>query len=224
VQRSAHNELVQLLSGGLCAPADAGRSAASSLELASLLSVQDDMSTKPTMLVRVSFALGAAVLSLSPDPSTIHAQSTRSAACDFSRYRPLRLDHIPPECVRTRVEPEYPALGKEVRITGTVVVRVLINREGDVVMACVVSGHPILRTSALNAARQFKFQKNFCLGARQGRRYIETRLEFRFVSTPAQPAAEQSDEPERAQPSRSSPFGFACAPGYPWRSASALAL
>jgi outer membrane biosynthesis protein TonB len=72
-------------------------------------------------------------------------------------------------------------MGKDLDITDTVVVRVLINKTGDVVATCVVSGHPILRDAASSAARQWKFKRNFCFGTRQRARYLEAEIHFRFV-------------------------------------------
>lgn len=57
----------------------------------------------------------------------------------------------------TLVKPVYPPTAREVRIAGEVQVTVLISEEGCVVRAEVQSGHPLLRTSALNAARASTF-------------------------------------------------------------------
>lgn len=54
-------------------------------------------------------------------------------------------------------KPVYPAIARQVKISGTVVVQVLVDEEGNVVSARVVSGHPLLHASALAAARQAKF-------------------------------------------------------------------
>ena len=87
---------------------------------------------------------------------------------------------VDPTCVLVRVEPTYPQMGRDLRLSGEVVVRVLINRSGKVVAACVLSGHPLLRVASIDAARKWKFRKNFCLRLRQPKGYLETTIRFRF--------------------------------------------
>ena len=53
--------------------------------------------------------------------------------------------------------PEYPAAGKAVKASGTVSVQILIDENGDVISAAAVSGHPLLRVSAVEAAKMAKF-------------------------------------------------------------------
>ena len=57
-----------------------------------------------------------------------------------------------------RQTPEYPGLAKATRIQGDVVVELTISEEGDVISAHVVSGHPLLRAAALDAARRWTFR------------------------------------------------------------------
>ncbi len=54
-------------------------------------------------------------------------------------------------------QPIYPAAAKQIRAGGRVEVQVLIDETGRVVSASVVSGNPLLRDSALNAARKSTF-------------------------------------------------------------------
>ena len=53
--------------------------------------------------------------------------------------------------------PEYPAAAKAVRAAGAVSVQVTIDENGDVIAASTVSGHPLLRAAAVEAARMAKF-------------------------------------------------------------------
>jgi TonB family protein len=57
-----------------------------------------------------------------------------------------------------RVQPPYPEVAKAAKASGAVQVRVVVNETGDVVDATVLSGHPLLRENALEAARQWKFK------------------------------------------------------------------
>jgi periplasmic protein TonB len=54
-------------------------------------------------------------------------------------------------------KPGYPAIAKAAHASGTVVVQVLIDENGNVVSANAVSGHPLLVQAATQAARQAKF-------------------------------------------------------------------
>jgi TonB family protein len=56
-----------------------------------------------------------------------------------------------------RVEPAYPPLAKTARVTGAVAVEVTIDEEGKVIAARAVSGHPLLKDAAVNAAREWTF-------------------------------------------------------------------
>ena len=57
-----------------------------------------------------------------------------------------------------RVQPPYPPIAKAARASGAVAVQVTIGEDGHVLDASVVSGHPLLRDSALQAARQWVFK------------------------------------------------------------------
>lgn len=55
------------------------------------------------------------------------------------------------------VRPPYPAPARAVRAEGAVSVQVLIDEEGKVVSATAVSGHPLLRRAAVEAAQRSRF-------------------------------------------------------------------
>ncbi|HEX8288526.1 MAG TPA: TonB family protein [Pyrinomonadaceae bacterium] len=54
-------------------------------------------------------------------------------------------------------KPPYPAAARAVRASGAVSVQVLISESGSVISASAVSGHPLLRQAAEQAARQARF-------------------------------------------------------------------
>jgi len=54
-------------------------------------------------------------------------------------------------------QPLYPAIGKQIRIQGPVMIQILVDEQGKVVSAQVVSGHPILTASAREAAMRARF-------------------------------------------------------------------
>ena len=53
--------------------------------------------------------------------------------------------------------PEYPAVARQARASGTVTVQVTIDEDGGVVSARAISGHPLLQAAAVTAARQARF-------------------------------------------------------------------
>ncbi|HKX27260.1 MAG TPA: energy transducer TonB [Blastocatellia bacterium] len=57
-----------------------------------------------------------------------------------------------------KVQPIYPPAAKSAGVEGPVQVQVTINENGDVTDASAVSGPPLLRDAALDAARQWKFK------------------------------------------------------------------
>jgi protein TonB len=56
-----------------------------------------------------------------------------------------------------KVKPAYPQIAKAARASGAVQVQVTISEEGRVMDAVVLTGNPLLRAAALDAARQWLF-------------------------------------------------------------------
>ena len=54
-------------------------------------------------------------------------------------------------------KPAYPAIARQAHASGTVVVQVTIDENGNVISAAAVSGHPLLRAVAVSAARGARF-------------------------------------------------------------------
>ncbi len=57
----------------------------------------------------------------------------------------------------TKVQPRYPANAKRVKASGPVEVQITISEAGRVIEAKAISGHPLLREAAVEAARQWVF-------------------------------------------------------------------
>jgi periplasmic protein TonB len=57
-----------------------------------------------------------------------------------------------------RVQPQYPPLARQTRISGTVRLHAIISKDGSVQQLEVVSGHPLLVQAALDAVRQWKYR------------------------------------------------------------------
>src|SRR5271169_868337 len=58
----------------------------------------------------------------------------------------------------SKVEPNYPALARNARIQGIVLIKAVINQTGDVVSLELISGHPMLAPAALDAVKQWKYR------------------------------------------------------------------
>jgi protein TonB len=54
-------------------------------------------------------------------------------------------------------KPQYPAIARTARASGTVTVQVTIDENGSVISAHAVGGHPLLQAAAVAAARQARF-------------------------------------------------------------------
>lgn len=55
------------------------------------------------------------------------------------------------------VKPDYPLLARRAKVQGEVRVQVLIGREGNVIAAVAISGHPLLLAASVKAARETRF-------------------------------------------------------------------
>jgi protein TonB len=58
----------------------------------------------------------------------------------------------------TQTRPAYPALARQARIQGTVVLHAIIDKDGKVAQLEIVSGHPLLVQSALEAVKQWRYK------------------------------------------------------------------
>jgi len=60
--------------------------------------------------------------------------------------------------VRVRVTPEYPALAKQMNMTGKVKIEATVAADGHVVSTRVVGGSPLLVNSAVEALKKWHFE------------------------------------------------------------------
>ena len=56
-----------------------------------------------------------------------------------------------------RVAPVYPPLARAARVQGTVVLKVIVNKAGEVRVAEPISGHPMLAPAAIEAVKQWRY-------------------------------------------------------------------
>jgi protein TonB len=57
-----------------------------------------------------------------------------------------------------KIDPEYPNMAKIAHIQGDVVLRCIIDKQGNIAEMRVISGHPILAQPALDAVKQWKYK------------------------------------------------------------------
>ncbi len=63
-----------------------------------------------------------------------------------------------------RVEPVYPALARQIHLEGTVQLHAIIGRDGTIQSLEVLSGHPLLVKSSLDAVRQWRYRPTLLNG------------------------------------------------------------
>ena len=91
-----------------------------------------------------------------------------------------------------RVDPSYDLyhLG---RIETNVVVRIIVDQEGNVTSARAISGHPMLRSQAVFAARNWKFSPKICNG-----KAVKNRGTITFHFTPVNRRPNAQDKKKNA--------------------------
>ena len=77
-----------------------------------------------------------------------------------------------------RVQPLYPPLAKQARIQGQVVLRAVISRAGAMENLQVLSGHPMLVQSAIDAVKQWRYRPYSLNGEAME---VETQVTVNFV-------------------------------------------
>lgn len=77
-----------------------------------------------------------------------------------------------------RVQPDYPTIAKLMRLSGTVLLRATIGRDGEVREVEVLSGNPILAQAALNAVREWRYRPTLLSGEPVE---VETEITVNFI-------------------------------------------
>ena len=77
-----------------------------------------------------------------------------------------------------KVAPVYPPLARQARIQGTVMLRVVIDKAGDVANIQLISGHPMLAPAAMEAVKQWKYQPYLVDGKPVE---VETKVQVNFA-------------------------------------------
>lgn len=103
---------------------------------------------------------------VSPNASNSNARAGNFSANSINPMATPSTVKLPPKTISGGVvngkairlpQPPYPPAARAVRASGTVTVRVLIDVNGRVLSASALSGHPLLRSAAVAAARSATF-------------------------------------------------------------------
>ena len=115
----------------------------------------------PTQPGGIVGAVDAATTPLPPPPQRVRVSSGVSAGLLVSK-----------------VPPRYPEEAREQRVQGTVVLKVNIDKEGNVYKTELISGQPLLAPAAIEAVRQWKYKPYLLNGAPVE---VETQVQVNFV-------------------------------------------
>jgi TonB family protein len=116
--------------------------------------------------------------SLTGEPGGI----TSNAPLDADRPGTVRVSQgVMSGLVVTKVPPDYPSDAKKARIQGTVVMRVKIDKAGDVSNIQLISGHPLLAPAAIDAVKQWKYKPYLLNG---GPVEVDTQVTVNFTLAP----------------------------------------
>ena len=73
--------------------------------------------------------------------------------------------HLEPAMLIYRVDPLYPALARQMRLEGRVELRAVISTDGTIQSLQLVSGHPLLIQSAMDAVLQWRYRPTILNGS-----------------------------------------------------------
>ena len=96
-----------------------------------------------------------------------------------------------------RIEPKYPAQALRARITGIVKLEIILNKDGTLQWAKLISGHPLLTAAAMDAVKRWVYRPTEVNGEPVE---VLTEVEVEFQLPQRTPQNRASTEPER-QPS-----------------------
>ncbi|HLK34031.1 MAG TPA: energy transducer TonB [Terriglobales bacterium] len=77
-----------------------------------------------------------------------------------------------------RVQPMYPPLARQARIQGTVILQAEISKDGTIENLRLISGHPMLAPSAIEAVKQWRYKPYFLNGEPVA---VETQITVNFT-------------------------------------------
>jgi TonB family protein len=122
-----------------------------------------------------------------PPPPTTSVPPTAAPSAETSKRISVSGGVLQGKAIK-KVQPPYPPIAKAARASGAVQVQITVSETGEVIEAGVISGHPLLRDAALQAARQWLFQPTEVGGAPVK---VQGILTFNFMLGDEEPAQGQ---------------------------------
>jgi len=108
-------------------------------------------------------------------PNGVPGTATNAQIAELMRTAPVAVPKVAAQKIRVssgvaqgllirQVKPQYPALARQARVQGTVVLQAVIGKDGTVRNLRVVSGHPMLTTAAIDAVKQWLYRPYYLNG------------------------------------------------------------
>jgi protein TonB len=124
--------------------------------------------------------LTTSVISSAQEPSSGKAESPQSSPkADVPPRAQLSKGDAQPLLIKN-VKPDYPPLALRAGIQGDVVMKALVDKDGNVEDVIFVSGHPMLAPAAVRAVKQWKY-KPYVADAKS--QPFETQITLNFKSS-----------------------------------------
>jgi TonB family protein len=111
-------------------------------------------------------------------PQSNAAQHTTTFAASTPGQRTRVSQGISQGLLISKVQPIYPDTARTARISGTVVLKALINQAGEVESLSLISGHPLLVPAAIDAVKQWKYRPYLLNGKAVN---VETEIQVNFT-------------------------------------------
>jgi TonB family protein len=112
---------------------------------------------KMTRMIRIRYAIAAVLL-----VGTLWGQTAASPASNSGAPATPPEATPPPDSklleIIKKVKPEYPPAAAPEKLQGQVIVRIVVDQDGDVESTEVISGNPVLANAAVDAVKQWKFK------------------------------------------------------------------
>jgi TonB family protein len=103
------------------------------------------------------------------------------ASLAATQVRPTRVrvrEDVMEATLSKRVNPIYPPQARQEKIQGAVVLQVIISKTGDVENIQLISGHPMLAQSAIDAVKQWKYKPYLLNGVAVD---VETKVQVNYT-------------------------------------------
>lgn len=87
------------------------------------------------------------------------SQLSEADNCDFSEYEPKTVSHFVAYSLVSKTKPIYPNNAIDKKVEGNVSVKILVNKDGNVIKACALNGEDLLKQASEIAVLKWKFKK-----------------------------------------------------------------